>query len=93
MVVVPTCAPEWISRCLDSGAQIIVVPHVNNVAEAEMCVGASKFPPIGHRSLTMVTALTQYAVGLNYAAVGQIVNQSALIMPMIETQEGLKNAE
>ncbi|GJC87747.1 2-dehydro-3,6-dideoxy-6-sulfogluconate aldolase [Colletotrichum liriopes] len=45
-VVVPTCAPEWISRCLDSGAQAIIVPHVNNVEQAKMCVNASKFPPL-----------------------------------------------
>lgn len=46
MVVVPTCAPEWISRCLDSGAQAIIVPHVNTVEQAKMCVNASKFPPM-----------------------------------------------
>lgn len=45
MVVVPTCAPEWISRCLDAGAQAIIVPHVNNVEQARMCVNAGKFPP------------------------------------------------
>jgi 2-keto-3-deoxy-L-rhamnonate aldolase RhmA len=50
MVVVPTCAPEWISRCLDSGAQAIIVPHVNTVAQAEMCVNASKFPPLVYGS-------------------------------------------
>lgn len=93
MVVVPTCAPEWISRCLDSGAQAIIVPHVNTVEEAKICVGASKFPPIGHRSLTMVTAMTQYTVGLPYAAIGHVVNDNVLIMPMIETEEGLANVE
>jgi len=55
MVVVPTCAPEWISRCLDSGAQAIIVPHVNTVEQAKMCVNASKFPP-------MVCLLLQTAV-------------------------------
>lgn len=46
MVVVPTCSQEWISRCLDSGAQAIIVPHVNNVEQAKICVNASKFPPM-----------------------------------------------
>jgi 2-keto-3-deoxy-L-rhamnonate aldolase RhmA len=46
MVVVPTCAPEWISRSLDSGAQAIIVPHVNDVVQAKMCVDAAKFPPM-----------------------------------------------
>ncbi|RDW62397.1 hypothetical protein BP6252_11830 [Coleophoma cylindrospora] len=74
-VVVPTCAPEWISRCLDSGAQAIIVPHVNNVEQAQICVNASKFPPMGHRSVTMVTAMTQYTTNLSYAAIGEVVNQ------------------
>jgi hypothetical protein len=46
MVVVPTCTQEWISRCLDSGAQAIVVPLVNNVDEALIYANASKFPPL-----------------------------------------------
>lgn len=46
MVVVPSCTAEWISRCLDSGAQAIIVPHVNTVEQAKMCVNASKFPPL-----------------------------------------------
>ncbi|KAH8898962.1 HpcH/HpaI aldolase [Thozetella sp. PMI_491] len=93
MVVVPTCAPEWISRCLDSGAQAIIVPHVNNVEQAKMCVNASKFPPLGHRSVTMVTAMTQYETSLSYAAIAEVVNEEVMIMPMIETEDGVKNVE
>ncbi|KAK1993602.1 HpcH/HpaI aldolase [Colletotrichum falcatum] len=92
-VVVPTCAPDWISRCLDSGAQAIIVPHVNNVEQARMCVDASKYPPLGHRSLTMVTAMTQYATEVPYAAIAEVVNDEVLIMPMIETKEGVENVE
>ncbi|KAH8673397.1 HpcH/HpaI aldolase [Xylariales sp. PMI_506] len=92
-VVVPTCAPDWISRCLDSGAQAVIVPHVNNVEQAKMCVNASKFPPMGHRSVTMVTAMTQYTTNLTYDAIAEAVNDQVLIMPMIETQEGVDNVE
>lgn len=45
-VVVPTVAAEWVARCLDSGAQAIIIPHVNNVAEARICVNAGKYPPL-----------------------------------------------
>ncbi|KAK8846888.1 hypothetical protein IAR55_005978 [Kwoniella newhampshirensis] len=92
-VVVPTTAADWISRSLDSGAQVVIVPHVNTVEQAQMCVGASKFPPLGHRSVTMVTAMTQYSTQLSYAAIAEVVNDNVLIMPMIETQEGLANVE
>jgi 2-keto-3-deoxy-L-rhamnonate aldolase RhmA len=109
MVVVPTCSPDWISRCLDSGAQAIIVPHVNNVEQAKMCVNASKFPPLvysplpfqfnvlmfeqGHRSVTMVTAMTQYTTELSYGAIAEVVNEEVMIMPMIETKEGVENVE
>ncbi|CAI0648075.1 unnamed protein product [Colletotrichum noveboracense] len=92
-VVVPTCSQEWISRCLDSGAQAVIVPHVNTVEQAKMCVDASKFPPLGHRSVTMVTAMTQYTTQLSYAAIAEVVNDEVLIMPMIETKEGVENVE
>ncbi|KAF2448076.1 HpcH/HpaI aldolase [Karstenula rhodostoma CBS 690.94] len=93
MVVVPTCAPEWISRCLDAGAQAIIVPHVNNAEQALMCVNAGKFPPMGKRSVTMVQPMTQYATNFTYDIIAQVVNDAVLIMPMIETNEGVANVE
>jgi 4-hydroxy-2-oxoheptanedioate aldolase len=40
-----------IYRILDRGAQSIVVPHVNNAAEARNVVEGGKFAPIGKRGL------------------------------------------
>src|SRR2546423_9674568 len=40
-----------IYRTLDRGAQGIVVPHVNNRAEAEAAVEAAKFAPLGKRGM------------------------------------------
>ena len=40
-----------IYRTLDRGAQGIVVPHVNNRAEAESVVAAGKFGPLGKRGM------------------------------------------
>jgi hypothetical protein len=56
MVVVPTCAPEWISRSLDSGAQA-----VNDVVQAKMCVDAAKFPPMvsGVATTTRIVSIIQ----------------------------------
>jgi 2-keto-3-deoxy-L-rhamnonate aldolase RhmA len=38
-----------IYRTLDCGAQGIIVPHVNNAAEARNVVEGGKFPPVGKR--------------------------------------------
>ncbi|MGE3912149.1 MAG: HpcH/HpaI aldolase/citrate lyase family protein [Chloroflexota bacterium] len=40
-----------IYRALDRGVQGVVIPHVNNKAEAENVVNAAKFAPIGKRGL------------------------------------------
>src|SRR5207247_3265145 len=40
-----------IYRTLDRGAQGIVIPHVNNRAEAESVVAAGKFAPLGKRGM------------------------------------------
>jgi 4-hydroxy-2-oxoheptanedioate aldolase len=40
-----------IYRTLDRGAQAIVVPHVNNAAEAQNVVDGGKFPPLGKRGM------------------------------------------
>ncbi|MDP6666189.1 MAG: aldolase/citrate lyase family protein [Dehalococcoidia bacterium] len=42
-----------IYRTLDRGAQAIVVPHVNNAAEARNVVEGGKFTPIGKRGMYM----------------------------------------
>jgi 2-keto-3-deoxy-L-rhamnonate aldolase RhmA len=108
MVVVPTCAPDWISRCL---AQAVIVPHIKTVEQAKMCENASKSPPLviftfsfksetqltdimqGYCLVTMVTAMTQYATTLSYAAIPDVVNEEVMIMPTIETKEGVENVE
>lgn len=41
----------------------------------------------------MVTAMTQYTTTLSYAAIAEVVNDAVLIMPMIETKEGVENVE
>lgn len=41
----------------------------------------------------MVTAMTQYETRISYAAIAEVVNQEVMIMPMIETEEGVENVE
>ncbi|GKT84193.1 4-hydroxy-2-oxovalerate aldolase [Colletotrichum tofieldiae] len=37
--------------------------------------------------------MTQYTTQLSYAAIAEVVNDEVLIMPMIETKEGVENVE
>lgn len=41
----------------------------------------------------MVQPMTQYSTELSYATVAEVVNDEVIIMPMIETKEGVENVE
>ena len=51
LVRVPGIDQAEISRTLEAGAQGIIVPHVENKAQAEKVAEAVRFPPAGRRSL------------------------------------------
>lgn len=52
-VFVKTLGPtrEAVQQALDFGADAVVIPHVNSVAEAQRVCGYAKLPPLGDRSL------------------------------------------
>ncbi|MDI3338975.1 MAG: aldolase/citrate lyase family protein [Sphaerobacter sp.] len=51
MVRIPWNDPVWFKRVLDAGAWGVVVPMVNSRAEAERAVAATRYPPLGTRSV------------------------------------------
>jgi 4-hydroxy-2-oxoheptanedioate aldolase len=92
IVRVPGKEHHHASRLLDSGAQGIVVPHVDTVEEAERVVAHCKYPPVGHRSV--VGALPQF--GYQAMSVGEstrIANAETLVIVMVETPKAIENAD
>jgi 2-dehydro-3-deoxyglucarate aldolase/4-hydroxy-2-oxoheptanedioate aldolase len=70
LIRVPALEEAWIKKCLDSGADGIIVPHVSSAAEAAKAVQFSKYPPMGSRSVGLSRALgygTQFSTYLNRA--------------------------
>ncbi len=67
-----------IYRTLDRGAQGIVVPHVNNRAEAQAVVDAAKFSPLGKRG--MFTSRQGFGVGDYF----KTANDQSLLIVLIE---------
>jgi len=88
LVRVPWNEPYEIMKVLDAGAYGVVIPMVNNRAEAEQAVSACRYPPLGGRSYGPARALI-YA-GNGYAE--QANNEIACIV-MIETRESLENLD
>jgi 2-keto-3-deoxy-L-rhamnonate aldolase RhmA len=92
IVRVPGKEHHHASRLLDSGAQGIVVPHVDTVEEAQRVVAHCKYPPVGHRSV--VGALPQF--GYQAMSVGEstrIANAETLVIVMVETPKAIENAD
>ena len=79
------------SRLLDTGALGIVVPHVNNVAEAERAVSNCRFPPYGKRSVPGGLPQLRFET-LPMAETIRQVNEQTVVVVMIETPEGVANA-
>ena len=84
--------PHDATRILDSGAQGVMVPHVQNAAEAKAIVDACLYAPLGHRSAFGSGPQLGYAA-IPQAEVCQIINDETLLMAMIETPEAVENAD
>src|SRR5258707_6052232 len=92
LVRVPSHDAHWSSRVLDGGAQGVIVPHVNNRREAEAVVRNCRFPPLGQRSVMGLGP----ALGYRAMPLGEIndrLNADTAVIVMLETAEGIDNAE
>jgi 2-keto-3-deoxy-L-rhamnonate aldolase RhmA len=80
------------TRVLDGGAMGVVVPDVATVEQAEAVARNCKFPPVGRRSVPG----TLPQVGFAKMPVGEItalINRNTLVVVMVESEEGIENAE
>jgi len=89
LVRVPWNEPGIIGKSLDGGAWGIVCPMVNNKAEAKALADACMYPPLGKRSNGPIRA-AMYGEASSYQT---IANDEVLVMPMIETQQGIDNID
>ena len=92
LVRVPGLDPALIARVMDSGAMGIIVPDVESAAQARALVRAVKHAPLGERSLAGA------APQLNYrtyppADVVRVLDESSMVVAMIESQTGLDAVE
>jgi 2-keto-3-deoxy-L-rhamnonate aldolase RhmA len=78
-----------ICYALDIGAKGIVVPMINTKEEATNMVQWCKYPPEGQRSSAGMRG--EWGKFENYRGYMDAVNREVLIIPMIETVEGLNN--
>jgi 2-keto-3-deoxy-L-rhamnonate aldolase RhmA len=91
-VRVPQIEYHFIARSLDAGALGIMIPDVQDGAEARAIVDAAKYAPLGKRGVAIGTANTDFKrvdpeEFLNYA------NENITVIYLIESQTGLEHVE
>ena len=89
MIRTPDALESTIQKATDLGAIGIIVPTVDDALEARDAARFSRYPPVGRRS-SGGGSFGQVWPGVNYRAT---VNDNMLVTVMIETLEGVANAE
>jgi 2-keto-3-deoxy-L-rhamnonate aldolase RhmA len=82
-----------IQHALDAGALVVVVPTVDTVEEAIAARDWAYFPPIGRRSQGGGAAFSAEMWGTVPGGYRSTINDNLVLILMIETLEGLANAE
>ena len=84
--------PHDATRILDCGAQGVMVPHIQNAAEARAVVEACRFPPFGHRSAAGGIPSLGYAA-MKQGEINRQLNEHTLLIAMLETPEAVAHAD
>lgn len=79
------------ARLLDTGAECIIAPMINNAADARAFVSACKYPPLGERSWG--GARIMQLSGLDANSYIQKSHKMCLLFAMIETKEAMRNVD
>jgi 4-hydroxy-2-oxoheptanedioate aldolase len=87
--------PGWndaveIKRILDAGAQSILVPYVQNAAEAARAVAAVRYPPKGVRGVAGITRATRFGLVPDYIA---RADGEICLLVQVETADALDRIE
>jgi len=92
LVRVPGLDPSFIARVMDAGAMGIIVPGVQSADEARAAVRAVKHAPLGERSLAGAAPQLHYRPLPPDQTIREL-DQSSMVVAMIESRTGLESAE
>lgn len=82
--------PNLIKRVMDAGAHGVIVPMVNNEADAQKAVSAVKYPPLGLRGVGLARA---QGYGLGFKEYKDWVNKHSVVIVQIEHIKAVDNLE
>ena len=79
----------WIKRLLDAGAGTIMVPFVQNAAQARIAAAATRYPPEGIRGVAAVHRASRYGADTTYL---KTANANSFLILQLETPEAVAAA-
>ena len=93
--MVPITRVPWndsvmVKRVLDAGAQTIMFPFVQTVAEAQKAVAAAKYPPSGVRGMAGMSRGSRFGTVKDYF---KIANDAVSVVVQIESPEAMARVE
>ena len=91
----PIVRPAWndpvlIKRYLDLGVQTLLVPWVQNAAEAARAVAATRYPPQGIRGVALIHRASGFGAIPDYL---KRANDEMCVLVQVETREALAELE
>jgi len=92
-VRIPTTNEFDIQHATDMGAMVLVVPTIDSVAEAREAAKWTFYPPMGRRSAGSNVASRPEYWGAAPGGYRQTFNQNLMLVLMIETLDGLGEAD
>ena len=94
LVRITHCDDVEIRKSYEMGADGVIIPHVKTKAEAEFCVRAAKFTPMGRRGADATVRSAKYAgPGFDWDEYVSRSNAESLVLPMAEDFEFLDNLD
>ncbi|HRK19557.1 MAG TPA: aldolase/citrate lyase family protein [Hyphomicrobiaceae bacterium] len=92
MVRVPRSDYQFLARALDVGAEGVMIPMVESVAQAKAIAEATRYPPVGRRGAAFGFAHDNYEGGAPADKI-KAANAKTLVIAQIETERGLAEVE
>jgi 4-hydroxy-2-oxoheptanedioate aldolase len=91
----PIIRPAWndavlAKRCLDIGAQTLLFPYVQSVAEAKAAVASTRYPPDGIRGVSVAARASRYGRVPGYLGKA---NDEICVLVQVETRQSLDQIE
>src|SRR5690606_19198047 len=88
LVRVPVGRFDMASRALEFGAEAVIAPMINSLADAQAFAAATQYPPVGQRSWGPTYAFPRHGHG-DYQEWLRTSNGRTLSFAMIETREAV----